>query len=638
MIANDATGTAFLAGQAAARFVDSLDGATPLATAAVRAGLSEEQAKTLINQFLANGLVVLQGATALAPKPPKPIEGKLIFFRVNLLDVSGIVERVLPIARIFFSRWGFLAWCAVAIAAFFAVAAQPEAFDVALTGLMNLSLESGIILTVIFICLKVFHELGHASALRIFADREGVALGPIRAGISFFALFPFPFTDTTVAWNIESRMRRVVIGLAGIYVESWIAAVAALLWASVAPGDLQTILFQILLIAGFSTLLFNLNPLVRLDGYYIFSDIFGRPNMGTRSALAARLVGVWLLGGPKPQFDRFHLTYWVLSYAYRWVIFAGIFWLSYSVDPRLSWVVAAISIMTLVIRPVIATVKMRPKTRGNLVRPLATACVLAGVGLALFVPVSDTVHLDGHIVRYQQTVLRSDETAFVRAALAQGVVPDQTAAVDLWNPELMLRLQELEMDREIIDGKLRKHRANDPVKLDLFQAEHDRVLEQIEEVSGRLRSLNPGATPGAIWEPLDAELLQGAWIGVYQNRVLGNVSEASRPHIDVFVDQELSDLGLHLAMAETVEFRPVSAPGCVASGKVSALELAQRQGRAGFRFKVDLPPGTPCVESMPEGSGFVVRAARPDASVARQLYNAASRIAQNRLPQDMFQR
>ena len=637
IIANDVTGTAFLATEAAARFATYLDGETSLAAAAGRARLPEDQAKFLANQLLAHGLIVVPGATVSQPKAPKPVEGRLIFFRVNLFDVRGLVERVLWLSKCLFSRAGFVAWILTLCTALIAVASQPEATSAAFRELLNISVETGILLSICFILLKVIHELGHASSLRIFTEKEGIALGPIRAGISFFALLPFPFTDTTVAWKIRSKRRRAVIGFAGIYVESWVAALAAILWANVAPGELQTVLFQILLIAGFSTLLFNLNPLVRLDGYYIFSDFFDLPNMGTRSALAARRVGVWLIGGPRPVFDRFHLTYWTLSYAYRWVIFAGIFWLSYSVDPRLSWLVAAVSVMTLIIRPIIAVIKMSANTPLSKMRLFATCGLVAAILLSVLIPVRDAVQLDGHLVRYEQTLLRSDETAYIEYVRPAGTIADESGVLGLRNPDLSRQLTELEMDGERVASRLRQARSTDPIKIEIFNAERRSIDDQRVEIASRLASLSPSIPVNAVWQPRDAEKLAGAWVGAYHNRVLGAISEPTEPYIDVFVGQDLSDLGSYLVDGSLVEFRPVSDVDCVGSGEVADFQIAQNTGVSGFRLKVSVDGNSPCVTNLPEGSGMVVRVVRSDASVARQLYNAAIRIAQNRLPQDVLQ-
>ena len=253
--------------------------------------------------------------------------------------------------------------------------------------------------------------------------------------------------------------------------------------------------------------------------------------MGTRSALAARRVGVWLIGGPRPVFDRFHLTYWTLSYAYRWVIFAGIFWLSYSVDPRLSWLVAAVSVMTLIIRPIIAVIKMSANTPLSKMRLFATCGLVAAILLAVLIPVRDAVQLDGHLVRYEQTLLRSDETAYIEYVRPAGTIADESGVLGLRNPDLSRQLTELEMDGERVASRLRQARSTDPIKIEIFNAERRSIDDQRVEIASRLASLSPSIPVNAVWQPRDAEKLEGAWVGAYHNRVLGAISEPTEPYI-----------------------------------------------------------------------------------------------------------
>lgn len=120
---------------------------------------------------------------------------------------------------------------------------------------------------------KLCHELGHAIAAR----HHGVRVG--KFGLLLFFLAPLPFVDVTDAWKLESKWKRIQIGLGGVYIELALAAIAAWVWW-LAPGELvRHLAAQFFLIAGPGTLLVNANPLLRLDGYYVLSDLTGIPNL-----------------------------------------------------------------------------------------------------------------------------------------------------------------------------------------------------------------------------------------------------------------------------------------------------------------------------------------------------------------------
>src|SRR5690606_314306 len=109
------------------------------------------------------------------------------------------------------------------------------------------------------------------------------------------------------------------------------AAVAAILWAFATPGWGREVLFQTVLVVGVSSLLFNANPLVRLDGYYVMSDLLGIHNLQQRGRLAARDIAQRLLGqGPAGAWQGWRPALWFLgSTAYRWTIYLGVIWIAY---------------------------------------------------------------------------------------------------------------------------------------------------------------------------------------------------------------------------------------------------------------------------------------------------------------------
>ncbi|MEO0760766.1 MAG: hypothetical protein AAFZ09_03005, partial [Pseudomonadota bacterium] len=495
-----------------------------------------------------------------------------------------------------------------------------------------------------FALLKAVHELGHAVALIRAAAGEGVPLGPIRAGIAFFALVPFPYTDATAAWKLRSRWRRAGVGLAGVFVESWIAAAVAILMLQIAPGPLQTFLAQILVVAGLSTLLFNLNPLVRLDGYYVLCDLARQPNLATRATLAARETALGLLGADRADERRGDgrgpgfIAYWLLSYAYRWAIFAGIFWLAYGIDPRLAWGVAALALSLLVVRPLIGMATTAHQRGIGSRRLVLGFGVLAASAACLAVPIPRTHHVEGHLSRHDVTVVRATRDARVEAVAPRGGAADAAgpAVMVLENPVIGLRLAELEAERALIEG--RRRAANEAgagaAASFVLAGELDDLDALIAETETDLGDLRVTAGGGAVWEPREARRLEGAWVAAGDNRVMGRLVTPGATRVVLRIAQDRPGLNTMLAPGTAVAFRPVVNPGCVGGAVANGLAPVEGTGAEGFHAVLTPAPGEPCIADLPEGAAVVARLVGETGPLAGHVLDWLERLAQDRLPRD----
>jgi putative peptide zinc metalloprotease protein len=138
--------------------------------------------------------------------------------------------------------------------------------------------------------LKVVHELSHGLACVRFGGR-------VRdAGVVFLLFAPIPYVDLTSTWRL-SKWHRIVISLAGMLAELSLAAVAAIVWANTTDELLRQHLLQLMLTASVVTFLFNANPLMRFDGYYVLADALELPNLAMHGQqLSTHAAKRWLLG------------------------------------------------------------------------------------------------------------------------------------------------------------------------------------------------------------------------------------------------------------------------------------------------------------------------------------------------------
>ena len=126
--------------------------------------------------------------------------------------------------------------------------------------------------------IKGLHELGHALAVRRWGGEV------LEAGFSLFVLVPTPYVDASASAAFAARHQRLVVAAAGIMVELAIAAAALVVWLNVQPGWARDLAFVTMFIASVSTLIFNANPLLRFDGYYMLCDALHLPNRDKQQA------------------------------------------------------------------------------------------------------------------------------------------------------------------------------------------------------------------------------------------------------------------------------------------------------------------------------------------------------------------
>lgn len=137
--------------------------------------------------------------------------------------------------------------------------------------------ENWLWLMVTWLGLKLIHELGHGVVCRRYG-------GTVReAGLVFAMFAPLPYVDATSSWSFSSRMQRIHVAVAGVYLELLAAAAALILWTHTESASGRSLLRNVVVMASLSTLLFNLNPLMKFDGYFVLSDLLQIPNLASRS-------------------------------------------------------------------------------------------------------------------------------------------------------------------------------------------------------------------------------------------------------------------------------------------------------------------------------------------------------------------
>jgi putative peptide zinc metalloprotease protein len=180
---------------------------------------------------------------------------------------------------------------------------------------------------------KVLHELGHGLACKQFGGECH------EMGLMLLVLTPCLYCDVSDSWMVPSKWQRAAIGAAGMYVELILASICTFLWWFSEPGLVHYLSLDIMFVCSISTLLFNANPLLRYDGYFILSDLVEIPNLRQKATVVLQhWLGRWFLGiSPAddpflPQRRRWlFAAYAVAAEAYRWIVVFSILWFLYKV-------------------------------------------------------------------------------------------------------------------------------------------------------------------------------------------------------------------------------------------------------------------------------------------------------------------
>lgn len=196
--------------------------------------------------------------------------------KIPLLDPDRFLDKTAAFAKHLLTPLALFIWIGVVLAGLSIVAVNGS--ELAEHSAARFSDPQNLIwYWMLYPLVKALHEFGHAYATKIWG-------GAVREmGVTFLVFFPVPYVDSSASHRFSSKNQRLVVCGAGILVELLLAATALLVWSVTGPGLVRDLAFDIAVIGGISTLLFNANPLLRFDGYYLLSELIEIPNLGTRS-------------------------------------------------------------------------------------------------------------------------------------------------------------------------------------------------------------------------------------------------------------------------------------------------------------------------------------------------------------------
>lgn len=330
--------------------------------------------------------------------------GNILSVRFKGFDPDRVLNFLLPYTRWFFTLPALVFFSLVGLSALTLVLVQFDVFHARLPSFQTFfSAQNWLLLAGTLAVTKIIHEFGHGLSCKRFGGECH------EMGVMLLVLTPCLYCNVSDSWMLPNRWHRAAIGAAGMYVELVIASICTFIWWFTEPGLLNYICLNVMFVSSVSTILFNANPLLRYDGYYILSDILEIPNLRQKaSTILNRKLGKWFLGLeeqedpflPKRHQGLFAL-YTVASAVYRWVVvFSILFFLNKVFEPYglkiLGQLIAAGAIYGLLVAPLIKVVKFfRVPGRLSKVKRLrmysTIGLLTAAVAAVLLVPLPATV-------------------------------------------------------------------------------------------------------------------------------------------------------------------------------------------------------------------------------------------------------
>lgn len=467
--------------------------------------------------------------------------------RLHLWDPDAMLNRFRPLIDLLWSRWGGLLWLAVVLPALLLLAPHWAELSGNFSDRL-LASNNLLMLWLVFPMIKAFHELGHAAAVK----RGGGEVHDL--GVVMLVMIPVPYVEATASTVFKSRFQRAMVGAAGMVVELFIAAIAFYFWLLLEPSPLRAILFNVMVVAGVSTLIFNGNPLLRYDAYYILSDLLEIPNLAARSTRYwAYLIERYAFGvkdASTPEDKQLEkawlLAYGVLSMLYRIfvTVVIALFIASefFIIGVVLAlWAVAAMAIVPLVksLQHMLQSTRLQ-KHRQRVLAVFGGFCMLLLV-LLFVVPAPFRTVAEGVAWLPQSAMVRAGQAGFMAQLVAQ---PGQRVA----SGDVLVRLSEpdLEAQLRVSQARVAELEAIYAAQFVADRAKAAMALDQLEAqklamvaFGERVNALTVRARSAGIFTVPRAQDLPGRYFR--QGELLGYVLDKPELVARVVVEQEAVD-------------------------------------------------------------------------------------------------
>jgi len=479
--------------------------------------------------------------------------------RFPLCDPDRFLERWSFLVAPLLTRGAFIAWLLIVLSSLVMAFLHWSELTNSLADRV-FAPENLVLLWLTYPLIKFCHELGHAFAVKKWG-------GDVHEmGIILLAFTPIPYVDASASSAFSDKLRRIAVAAMGMMVELLLAALALLVWLNVETGLVSALAYNVMLIGGISTLLFNGNPLLRYDGYYILADLLEIPNLGPRSnrylSYLAQRYFLKIDSAESPVTaageETWFCLYGPLACCYRIAVLIGLVWYVSGRFFLIGVILALWGTVSLFILPVFRGVSRlleNPAVRkqGSRMRVVAGG-IAAGVILLLFcLPIPFWTNTQGVVWLPEQSMIRAGIDCEVAEVLVpeNQVVDKNTVLIRGSDPSLEAELDVCRARLKELYARYNGLELHERVKRKMLLEDIDLLKSDLRQIEEKLEKLLIRSPARGKFILVDDRNLPGHF--VKQGALLGYILAEQRPTVRAVVKQ--SDIGLIREQTTDVEVR-----------------------------------------------------------------------------------
>lgn len=426
-----------------------------------------------------------------------------------------------------------------------------------------------------FPLLKVAHEFGHGLFTKAWGGRVH------EFGFVFILGTPLPYVDASAATGFPSKKQRLMVGAAGMAVEIFIAAIALILWLLTDDAFLRSILFNIILIGGISTLFFNANPLMRFDGYHMLCDAIDQPNLATRASHQVRYItktyGYGLQGQASPsktKGEAFGLTlYAVLAFLYRLVIIFTIVIIVFEHFPKIGILFAlwlAIVQLGIPLCKHVMYLTLSGELQHNRIKAIAVEAVILTLCLIVIfaLPLRHITRAEGVVWMPDSVSIRAQSHGNVESLLVKDgeKIEQGQPLLSLYNIELSARLALQEAHLKEFQARHQQAWELDRSQIQIFKEDVQLIQEEVNALNKQVEQLIIRSPSAGTFKLISKHQLQGSFI--QEGDVIGVVQNTVPPKIRVALNQD--EIGFLNTDTQQIQVRLAASPEKTFTGQLTS--------------------------------------------------------------------
>jgi len=582
-----------------------------------------------------------------------------LFFRIPLWNPEQWLRKMEPLIHRLFNKTGAILWFVVVAIGLKIALENWSALGNQAQGVLSPGNLPWLYLAMVI--MKTAHEFSHAMMCKRFGGEVHTM------GVIFLIFTPLPYMDASSSWAFRNRWHRVLVGGAGMIAELFLAAIAAVIWVNLGEGTAKSLAFNVMLVGSISSLVFNGNPLLRFDAYYMLSDALEIPNLSQRAnqqwfywaekylyrcrelypVAKDRAESLWLAG------------FALLSLCYRFVVTLGI--LVFVADQLLfvGMIMLVLSAYMWFIGPLqklLTYISQSPRLLHRRQQAWAITATLSILLITLVgvIPVRDAIRAPGVLEatafsRVYAPVPGKLQTLVVQSG--QPVTKNQLLAV-MQNDELDFDIRAVAAQISEADAMLDFARSNRVADLKPLHERLHVLQEKQQQLQQRKDDLQIRAAIDGIWIAPELIKKMGAWLRIRSE--LGVIIDPSQFQFNAVVSQEKAaelfqhshltgEVRLFANAQETLKLRdlqvipfeqqelPSAALGWLGGGAIE-VDLQTGEGRrtreAFFKISAELDDQQAPLAL--HGTLGILRCALPRKPLAQQLFSSLRQFTQKR--------